>query len=166
MHALKTIKEKYGLELPLVLVGSDKGNAKYVAQVAGELGLLNQLHVLGFVPQADLCGLYKNASMLAYVSLCGPENLPPLEALAVGCPVLASSVSGSQEQFGDAVLFCDPHNSQDISDKIYQLHLDNNLKIQLVNKGYLRAISWTSDDFVTGIFKIVDGFSAIRKNWV
>ena len=165
LHAVKIIRDKYGLELALVLVGSDQGNAKYVSQVAEELGLLNQLHMLGFVPQEDLYGLYKNASMLAYVSLCGPENLPPLEAFAVGCPVLASEVSGSKEQLGDSVLFCDPSNSQDIADKIYQLYTDDNLKEQLITKGHFRASSWTPDDFVQGIFKIVDDFSGIRRNW-
>lgn len=165
LYAIKIIQEKHGLELPLVLVGSDKGNAKYVAQVAKELGLLKQLHVLGFVPQADLYSLYKSASMLAYVSLCGPENLPPLEAFAVGCPVLASEVSGSREQLGSAVLSCNPKNSQDIADKIYQLYFDDDLRQKLINKGYIRAASWTSDDFIKSIFKIADEFSVIRRNW-
>jgi glycosyltransferase involved in cell wall biosynthesis len=166
LHAIKIIHDKYGLELPLVLVGSDKGNAEYVKQVAYDLGLSKQLHLLGFVPQADLYDLYKNAHMLAYISLCGPENLPPLEAFAVGCPVLASEVSGSLEQFGDAVLYCDPKNPEDIAEKLYQLCSDNNLRVELINKGHLRAESRTSDDFVIGIFKIADEFSTIKRNWL
>lgn len=166
LHAIKIIHDKYGLELPLVLVGSDKGNAEHVRQVAHDLGLSKQLHVLGFVPQADLYGLYKNASMLAYISLCGPENLPPLEAFAVGCPVLASEVSGSLEQFGDAVLYCDPKNPHDMADKIYLLYSDNNLRVELMNKGHLRAASWTPDDFVKGVFKIADEFNTIKRNWL
>ncbi len=166
LHAIKIIQVKYALKLPLVLVGSDKGNAEFVKQVADDLGLSKQLYSLGFVPQADLYNFYKNASMLAYISLCGPENLPPLEAFAVGCPVLASEVSGSLEQFGDAVLYCDPKNPQDIADKIYQLYSDKDLSVGLVHKGSMRAKSWTSDDFVQGVFKIADEFSAIRRNWL
>jgi glycosyltransferase involved in cell wall biosynthesis len=166
LHAIKIIQDQHGFELPLVLVGSDKGNAAYIKQVAQDLGLQRQLHLLGFVPQTDLYDLYKSASMLAYVSLCGPENLPPLEAFAVGCPVLASEVSGSREQFGDATLFCDPTNPQDIADKIYQLFSDNDLRAQLIKKGHLRAASWTADDFVKGVFKIANEFSAIRRNWL
>lgn len=166
LHAIKVIKNKYGLELPLVLVGSDKGNAGYVKQVAHDLDLSKQLYSLGFVPQADLYSLYKNAFMLAYISLCGPENLPPLEAFAAGCPVLASEVSGSLEQFGDAVLYCDPKNSDDIAEKIYQLYLDENFRAELINRGYLRAVSWTPDDFMRGIFNIADEFSLIKKNWL
>ena len=165
LHAIKIIHEKYRIELPLVLVGTDKGNAEHVRQVAQDLGIANQLHMLGFVPQGDLYDLYKNASMLAYVSLCGPENLPPLEAFAAGCPVLATEVSGSAEQFDDAVLFCDPKNTQDIADKIYELYSGTNLRVELINKGYMRAASWTSDDFVKGVFSIADNFSVIRRNW-
>jgi glycosyltransferase involved in cell wall biosynthesis len=165
LHAIKIIRDKYRLDLPLVLVGSDKGNAEFVKQVADDLGLSKQLYLLGFVPQADLYSLYKNAAMLAYISLCGPENLPPLEAFAVGCPVLASEVSGSLEQFGDAVLYCNPKSPEHIADKIYQLYSDNDLSASLVHKGRFRAISWTSDDFVRGVFKIADEFNTIKRNW-
>ena len=166
LHAIKIIKEKYSLELPLILVGSDKGNADYVKQVALDMGLQKYLYLLGFVPRADLYALYKNASMLAYVSLCGPENLPPLEAFSVGCPVLASDVSGSREQLGDAALFCDPKSPEDIAEKIYQLYSDDNLRKQIIINGYQRADSWTSNDFVKGIFMIADEFSGIRRNWL
>ena len=166
LHAIKIIKEKYGVDKHLVLVGSDKGNLDYVKLVIKELSIEKQVHLLGFVPQADLYGLYRNASMLAYVSLCGPENLPPLEAFAIGCPVLASEVSGSHEQFGDAVLYCEPKNPEDIADKILLLHSEINLKTDLVNKGYLRAKAWTSDDFVNGVFDVVNEFSAVRRSWL
>ena len=166
LHAINIIREKHGIKLPLIFAGGDKGNAAFVKQTAQDLGLKDQLHFLGFVPQTDLYDLYRNASMLAYVSLCGPENLPPLEAFAIGCPVLASEVSGSREQFGDAALFCDPKNPQDMADKIYQLYSNHNLREELVSKGHLRATSWTAEDFVKGVFNIVDDFSVIRRNWL
>ena len=166
LHAIRIINQKHGVEVHLVLVGSDKGNADYVKSVVIELSLVKQVHLLGFVPQADLYSLYRKANMLAYVSLCGPENLPPLEAFATGCPVLVSEVSGSQEQFGDAVLYCDPKNPDNIADKIFELYSQNNIKTDLVNKGYFRAKDWTADDFVMGVFDIANEFSAIRRNWV
>jgi glycosyltransferase involved in cell wall biosynthesis len=165
LRAVKLLSETYGIEPSLVLVGADKGNTDYVEGVANELGLRARLHRLGFVPKLDLYNLYKKAAMLAYVSLCGPENLPPLEAFAIGCPVLASDVSGSREQFGDAVLFCDPKNPVDIANKIYQLYSDGELRLQLISRGYARARAWTPDDFVKGVFKIMDDFGAIRVNW-
>jgi glycosyltransferase involved in cell wall biosynthesis len=165
LHAIRLLTENYGIEPSLVLVGSDKGNSHYVERVANDLGLKTRLHRLGFVPQLDLYNLYRKAAMLAYVSMCGPENLPPLEAFAIGCPVLASDVSGSSEQFGDAVLFCDPKNPVDIASKIHQLYSDSELRLQLISRGYARARAWTPDDFVKGAFKFIDDFGAIRINW-
>ena len=165
LRAMKLLSERHGIEPSLVLLGSDKGNSAYVDAVAKELGLKARLHRLGFVPQLDLYNLYKNAAMLAYVSLCGPENLPPLEAFALGCPVVASEVSGSSEQFGDAVLFCDPKKPEDIANKIHQLYSDSELRSQLINRGYARARAWTPDDFVRGVFKIMDDFGPVRVNW-
>jgi glycosyltransferase involved in cell wall biosynthesis len=165
LHAMQLLSEKHGIEPSLVLVGSDKGNSGYVEAIAKNLGLKTRLHRLGFVPQQDLYNLYKNAAMLAYVSLCGPENLPPLEAFAIGCPVLASEVSGSREQLGDAALFCDPKDPADIASKIHQLYSDSELRLQLIRRGHARARAWTPDDFVKGIFSIIDDFGAIRVNW-
>ena len=166
LHAIKIIYDRYELEFHLVLTGSDMGNLNHVKEVAHKLNLSNQLHILGFVPQEDLYALYKNASMLAYVSLCGPENLPPLESFAAKCPVLASNVSGSEEQLGDAALLCDPKNPYDIADKIYQLHNNKELKASLIKNGYKRALSWTPEDFIKGILKIANNFEAIRRNWI
>ena len=165
LHAIRLLRANHGIELPLVLVGSDKGNSEHIEAVAQRLGLQTQLHRLGFVPQLDLYHLYKCAVMLAYVSLCGPENLPPLEAFAAGCPVLASEVSGSREQLGDAALFCDPKNPADIADKIHQLHSDEALRLKLISRGYARAGAWTPDDFVRGVLSIIDDFGGIRVNW-
>jgi glycosyltransferase involved in cell wall biosynthesis len=165
LQAIRLIRDIYRLELTLVLVGADKGNKTYVQKTANDLGISHHVHFLGFVPQTDLWSLYKNAALMSYVSLCGPENLPPLEAFAVGCPVLAADVSGSLEQFGNAVLYCDPKQPQDIAEKIMHLYANSQLKETLVEAGKKRAAQWSPDDFVKGIFNLVDDFSKIRVNW-
>jgi glycosyltransferase involved in cell wall biosynthesis len=90
---------------PVVFCGSDKGNESYIKQMAAELDLADQVKFLGFVPQEDLCSLYRNAFALTYVTFNGPNGLPPLEAFALGCPVVASKILG--EQLGDGALLVD-----------------------------------------------------------
>ena len=70
----------------LVFVGSDKGNRAFVEARARALGLKEQVVFMGFVPTEDLVALYRNAEAMIYASFSGPENLPPLEAFALGCP--------------------------------------------------------------------------------
>lgn len=165
LRAIKIINNKYGIKLPLVLTGSDMGNLKHVNDVKQETDLSSQVYILGFVPQSELYALYKNASMLAYVSLCGPENLPPLESIVAKCPVLVSNVSGSKEQLGNAALYCDPKNPNDIAEKIYELHTNDELRSKLIEIAYKRAINWTPDNFVDGLLRIVKDFENIKINW-
>ena len=87
----------------LVLVGDDKGQAGHVASLVREMGLSDSVHQLGFVETEELVALYRGAHSLLYLSF-GPENLPPLEAYALGCPVVASDVPGAREQLGEAAL--------------------------------------------------------------
>lgn len=165
LFALQVLGEKHGLKLPLVLVGSDKGNQTYVRQLAKDLNLSSQVYFPGFVSQAELVALYRNALALTYVTFFGPENLPPLEAFALGCPVIASSVSGAQEQLGDAALLVDPKRPDQIAEAVIAIHNDASLRESLVRKGKVRAAEWTGRDFVRGVFALLDEFEPIRRGW-
>ena len=108
--ALEILHKEYNLPLSLVFVGSDSGNLSYVKKVASDQSCSEYIHFPGFVSQENLIALYQNASALVFPTFFGPDNLPPLEAFALGCPVIASRVSGAEEQLGDAALLVDPKN--------------------------------------------------------
>ncbi|KAA3646791.1 MAG: glycosyltransferase family 1 protein [Chloroflexi bacterium] len=165
LQALKLLRDEHDLKLDLVLSGADYGNLAYVEQLVGELRLEEQVHFLGFVPQADLPALYKNAFALTYLTLFGPENLPPLEAFALGCPVVASNVSGAEEQLGDAAMLVEPTNPAQIANVIRLLHDDHEMRQTLVARGLRRASKWTVDDFVRSVFAILDDFAPLRRTW-
>lgn len=163
--ALSLLREKYSLALNMVFVGSNRGNEAYVRQKIQELDLTSQVKILGFVPQSDLIVLYRHALALTYVTFFGPDNLPPLEAFALGCPVVASEVSGAKEQLGDAALLVNPADPEDIMRAIRKIWKNSKLRTNLIQRGRQRAICWTSDDFVRGVFEILDGFEPFRRNW-
>ena len=68
----------------------------------------DRVRFLGFVDTDELVALYRGAHALVYLSFFGPENLPPLEAFALGCPVVQADVPGAREQLGDAALLVPP----------------------------------------------------------
>lgn len=162
--ALKRLANE-GLKIPLVLTGSDFGSQKFVEQKIKELDLESQVRTLGFVEPEELVFLYQNALALSYVSFFGPENLPPLEAFALGCPVIAAHVEGADEQLGDAALLVNPDSPKEIAAAIRRLHEDRGLRANLIDRGRERSVLWTSEDFVKGVFKILDDFEPIRRNW-
>jgi glycosyltransferase involved in cell wall biosynthesis len=154
-----------GLPVHLALSGSDKGNLAYIRETAVRLKIAEAVHFLGFVERADLIGLYRHALALAYVTFFGPENLPTLEAFALGCPVVASDVPGAREQLGDAALLVDPRSPVQIAEAVRQLAEMPGARADLVERGRLRAHRFTSKDFVGGVVGGLDEFVAVRRCW-
>lgn len=163
--ALHHLKDVHGLVLPLLLVGANKGNLGHIRAEAERLGVAGQVRILGFVPQSDLRSLYRQALALTYVSFFGPENLPPLEAFAIGCPVIAADVSGAAEQLADAAIRVNPTDPAAIADAIKAIHDDETLRARLVERGRERANRWTGANYVNGVFGIIDRFEAVRRAW-
>jgi glycosyltransferase involved in cell wall biosynthesis len=123
------------------------------------------VHCLGFVPRHDLILLYRYAAALTFVSFFGPDNLPPLEAFASGCPVIAADVPGAAEQLGDAVLRVNPKSPEQMAKAIYTLHQDDVLRRALIQRGFVRAKQWTGTDYVKSVFDILDDLAAVRRCW-
>jgi len=163
--ALKHLKQEHFVSLEMAFVGSDKGNETYIRQSVELLELKDQVHFLGFVPDSDLVALYTNALALVFASFFGPDNLPPLEAFAIGCPVIASRVPGAEEQLGSAALFFDPKKPHELSLAIKQLHENAALREELIRKGRLQVRGRTSNDYLSAVCLQVDEFESIRHCW-
>lgn len=99
---------------------------------------------MGYVSDGELRALYEQASCFVYPSLYEGFGLPPLEAMACGCPVIVSNAASLPEVCGDAAIYCDPYSVEDIANKIEQLLADNNLQEEMRLKGIERAkqFSW------------------------
>jgi len=157
--------KRRGVKIDVAFVGSDKGNLEHVRERASALDIYDQVHFLGFVERADLVALYRNATALVYASLCGPENLPPLEAMALGCPVIASDIAGAREQLGDAAVLVDMLDPVAIADAIHRVMTDQMARSQLVTKGTARAAKYTHVEFGRDLGAIFDEFRRHRELW-
>ena len=165
LRALKILRDEYSFSVALVLTGSDKGNRGFIETLAKELNVADQVRILGFVSERELAALYQGALALTYVSFGGPENLPPLEAMACGCPVLAADIPGSSEQIGDSALLVDPKMPESIAAGIWRIAKDDRLREELRANGSRRALQWSVQDFVSGIISLFDDFDRIRRCW-
>ena len=165
LHALKILQEKYGLDFNLVLTGSDKGNLAYVRGKTKELELADRVTFFGFVETAFLRELYREAFALVYPTFFGPDNLPPLEAFALGCPVIASKVSGAEEQLGNAALLFDPKNPEELACRVKELHDNPAKRNEMIQLGHERVADWSAADYVKRVFDIIDDFEPVRRCW-
>lgn len=164
LHALALLQES-GLRFELVLAGEDAGNRTYVERLVRELGLTGRVRMLGFVADETLIALYRGALALVFVTWFGPDNLPPLEAFALGCPVVASRVPGAEEQLGDAALLVDPGSPRDIALAIERLAGDETLRETLVRRGRGLAAARPWSGYVSRMLEILDRFAAVRRCW-
>lgn len=163
--ALQILREQYQLPFCLIFTGSDHGNLDFVQEQANHLGLTEQVHCLGFIPQIDLIALYQNAFALLFMTFFGPDNLPPLEAMALGCPVIASDLPGHEEQLGDAACLVDPKSPQDMATAVLTLWQDETLRQTYIERGLQRAGQWTTQDYVQSLLALLDDFEALRRCW-
>ena len=151
-------------EYTLVLVGSDKGYLDHVRGIARSLGVLDRVRFLGFVDTDELVRLYRGAHALMYLSFFGPENLPPLEAFALGCPVVQADVPGAREQLGDAALRVPPTDAAAAAAAVRRFE-DPALRARLTEEGRRRAEGYTADAYVRGVVDFLDEFEPVRSCW-
>ena len=98
---------------------------------------------LGRVTDPERDGLLRRAVALVYPSLYEGFGLPPVEAMAVGTPVLASNVTSLPEILGDAALLVDPHDVDAIAGGIVKLATNPAMRQELGDKGLRRVARYT-----------------------
>ncbi len=144
-------------DLKLVIIGSmHKNFAKtpLIKQIEND----NRVLLIDCSGDDELIGYYKNAELFIYPSLYEGFGLPPLEAMACGCPCVVSRAASLPEICGDAVLYCDPYSTDDIADKMMHLLNDKNLQADLIRKGFeqIKKFDWgkTAETFLSLVDKI------------
>jgi glycosyltransferase involved in cell wall biosynthesis len=127
-----------GLDL-LVAGGSDE-----IFSVMRSKDIPPNVRTLGFITDDDLAALYQTAFCLAFPSITEGFGMPALEALALGCPVVASNSASLFEVCGDAALFADPMSPRSWLDQIRRLRNEPGLIQTLRAQGFNQAerFSW------------------------
>lgn len=165
LKALRLLADAGNPDYTLVLTGSDKGNRAWVEETAARLGVASRVKELGFVAQSDLVALYRGATALTFASLFGPNNFPPLEAMALECPVLCADVAGMRDQLGDGALYFAPTNAAELARLITKLEEDPTLRTALVERGRQRAARISAADYVRAVLAVFDEFQPLRETW-
>lgn len=156
LQSLAYIKNAYKEEIPLILVGSEKNNFENVMKKIKEFGMDGQVKYLGYIPEEDMPYLYNLATALVMPTLFESVSMPIWEAFYLGCPVISSNVCALPEQVGDAGLIFDPKNMEDMSEKIYKIWTDEDLRKKLVKNGYERVKNLTLENYAEQWEKVIE----------
>jgi alpha-1,3-rhamnosyl/mannosyltransferase len=120
---------------PLVYAGSDHRAGSAARRLAARLGVADQVHFTGPVADAALPALYTGALAFVFPSFLEGFGLPPLEAMALGVPVVASPRTSLPEVLGDAPLYAEPDDLSALADALRRVAEDSDLRTRLAAAG-------------------------------
>ncbi len=135
-------------DVHLLIVGNKEGfitgDREIFRRIETEEQLRRRVRFSGHVTHDDLPTIYHQAELFVFPSLYEGFGLPPLEAMASGCPVVASGIQSIQEVCGDAAAYFDPASPGELRDVLTALLRDSRARAKLKTLGLRRAeqFSW------------------------
>lgn len=158
IDAIANLRKKY-THLKLVIVGGKGWKAKKTEEkiAAAKDFVIHIQHI----DTRDLPLLYRCAKIFVFPSLYEGFGLPPLEAMASGCPVICSNISSLPEVVGDAGLLFDPHNIEELKKNIETLLTHESLRQQCIKKGIEQAARFSWAETAKKTLAVFDSINAV-----
>jgi glycosyltransferase involved in cell wall biosynthesis len=100
---------------------------------------------------------YRRARCLLFPSFYEASPMPPIEAMACGCPVVASNIPSLIERCGDAALYCDPYSVDSIERAVETVFDDTDLQERLRGLGLAHAAKFTWEACARGVLAVISG---------
>ncbi len=127
----------------LVFVGGGGWSARAIQQALDVWDLRDRVRLIGFVPDDHLPAFYSAADLFVFPSLYEGFGLPVLEAMACGCPVVASNTSSIPEVAGDAAVLVDPLDEVALATAMREVIQSESTRARLRQAGLRRARAFT-----------------------
>jgi glycosyltransferase involved in cell wall biosynthesis len=139
---------------PLYIAGGKGWMEESIQKKVKELGIDNWVKFLGYVTDEELSVLYSKCFAFVYPSHYEGFGLPVLEAMNCGAPVITSNNSSLPEVAGDAALYIDSQNANQLVQAMSRLNNDSELRNELVRKSEMQASKFSWDRAAEQILSI------------
>jgi glycosyltransferase involved in cell wall biosynthesis len=144
IDAYAQLRRENGVTQRLRIIGFEaEYTGEDIHRLAAKVGVADSVDFLGPVAHEELRDHYRDADLFVYPSLYETFGLPPLEAMAAGCPVVAANSSSIPEVVGDAAELVDPLDVGAIAQGMLRVLMDESRRRELVQRGRKRAAEFT-----------------------
>lgn len=132
-------KLKTRINHKLVIIGRKGWKYDEIFETIEKLNIKRDIIFTDYVPESDLVKFYNSADVFVYPSLYEGFGLPPLEAMACGCPVITSNTSSLPEVVGNAGIMVDPYDVDELAGAIYNALNNSSLRKKLSKRSLERS---------------------------
>lgn len=162
LEALALCRAEGRPDVELVLTGARVDGTGTLESLIASHGLGGAVHVLGYVPRADLPALYAAAAGLVLPSLFEGFGIPLVEAMRAGCPIAAAAGTSIPEIAGDAALLFEPTDVRAIARTLEILVRDPATGRELARRGHARSALFSREAMVRGTLGVFERACARR----
>lgn len=160
LHAFTYVAQALGDDYPLVLAGKKPTAVSDIYPDYDDYIRRSNLEKfvkwIGFVDEEDKAVLYRNAETFVFPSRYEGFGLPPLEAMASGCPVVASNASSLPEVVGGAGFAIEPDDERSMAGAIISTIMQDNMAAELRQKGPEQAAKFSWETTAQETLQIYD----------
>lgn len=144
VKAFALFKQQHKTTVKLVLAGSQYWGTAQINKIIADNHLKNEVIFTGRLSNHDLNLVLASATALTFVPYYEGFGIPLIEAMQTQTPIIASNVTSLPEIAGDAALYVNPLNVDEIAQAMLKLYVDKDLQQQLIEKGNLQKqkFSW------------------------
>jgi glycosyltransferase involved in cell wall biosynthesis len=135
------------------------GDRRSLIGLIRKLNLENEVLFTGQVPEADLPKYYNAADIFVFPSYYEGFGLPPLEAMACGCPVITANTTSLPEVIGDAGILVEPNDVEGLANQIYAILSTETIREELVKNGVIRAELFTWENAANLTLDLYNSFT-------
>ncbi|MBB6612360.1 glycosyltransferase family 4 protein [Pontibacter sp. Tf4] len=150
-----------GTDLDLVFIGKQTKYADSLKAYIAQHKLETRVHFMPYIPFRELPAFYQLATVFAYPSIFEGFGIPIVEALNSGVPVITSKGSCFSEAGGEAAIYIDPDNVQELASAIGRVGQSEALRQQMIQQGYRHALKFRPEHTIAQLHAL---YQQLLKN--
>ncbi|HDR51429.1 MAG TPA: glycosyltransferase family 1 protein [Mariniphaga anaerophila] len=156
LKAFDVFKTESGRKEKLLIVGGEMHKTGEISETWQKMQFKNDVVFTGRVSQQELYEIYGAALALTFVPFFEGFGIPILEAMSAGVPVICSSTTSMPEVGGDAVLYVEPENIEQIAEAMEKTAADTDVRSELIEKGFRQKMNFSWNETSRRLWKSIE----------